>query len=236
MAEYAQPELTQLRQNLEQYFSKGDLETLAFDLGIDYENLNTDTKPHLARDLVQYCQRRDLLPELLQLCRQERPSADWPDDSGMTQDKPLAETGQAAEDLAYHSSRQIIKIGDTYNIGNISGSNVNINSTLANVSQNVDAIQSQDEKAKEELRLLLLQLGDLLEQAQPEESERAEAVADFAHELVAEASGEKPNSTKIRITGAGLKKAAENLVSLTPAVLGIATQIAELVTRLTSGS
>jgi len=48
--------LVQLHQNLVEYFSKEELRTLCFDLGIEHENL-PDAKEGLARALVRHCRR-----------------------------------------------------------------------------------------------------------------------------------------------------------------------------------
>ncbi len=65
-----------LREILIQYFSLGELQTLYFDLGIDYEALVGNTKAEKARELIEYLERRDRLSELLKLIHQERPDID----------------------------------------------------------------------------------------------------------------------------------------------------------------
>ena len=62
---------------LNQYFSRGELNTLAFDLGIDYQNIPGETKQERARELVLYCQRNGLLDGLLAEARRQRPHVDW---------------------------------------------------------------------------------------------------------------------------------------------------------------
>lgn len=56
-------------------FSLSDLHTLAFDLGIDREEIAGATKSDYARELVTYCSRRGLLPALVAVIRKARPEA-----------------------------------------------------------------------------------------------------------------------------------------------------------------
>ena len=68
-----------LRELMVRYFNKTELETLCFDLGIDKDNLPNATKPELAQEIILYCERHDKLENLLEICRQQRPHAEWPD-------------------------------------------------------------------------------------------------------------------------------------------------------------
>jgi endonuclease III len=125
-------------------------------------------------------------------------------------------------------------LADTFNMsGDFRGAILNIKSTLANVQQSVGDIRSDDLAGKEELKQLIDQLNQALQQAPPEKSEQAQAVAQTAQVLVEQAGGEQPNKTLIELTGEGLKKAAKNLAEVTPAVLTIASQIVMVVLRLT---
>lgn len=71
--------LSQLRQSLIQQFSKSELHHLAFDLGVEYEELTGSTRSDKAVSLIEYLQRNGRLPELITQCRQLRPSTIWPD-------------------------------------------------------------------------------------------------------------------------------------------------------------
>ena len=70
-------ELTSLRQNLVRYFSKTELKDLCFDLRVDYETFTGDGKLTIARELVLFCERNNLLPKLTQTCRELRPHVQW---------------------------------------------------------------------------------------------------------------------------------------------------------------
>ena len=57
--------LTQLRQLLVKRFSDGELRTLCFDLGVEYEDLPGAGKTDKARELVDYMDRYDRLADLV---------------------------------------------------------------------------------------------------------------------------------------------------------------------------
>ena len=124
--------------------------------------------------------------------------------------------------------------GDTFVLsGNFAGAFVNINSILDRTTQSIGAIPHADASFKEALEELVEELKVVLQQAPPEQGEEAEAVAEFAQELVEAAKEEKPNKFKLRISADGLKKAAENLATIVPPVLAIASQIADTIIRFT---
>jgi ElaB/YqjD/DUF883 family membrane-anchored ribosome-binding protein len=123
--------------------------------------------------------------------------------------------------------------GDTFNMsGDFRGANVNVKSTLTNVSQTVGALPNAEEAVKAELQSLLTQLNDALQEAGKERPKEAEAVAQQAGMLVETATKEHPNPVMVNINAEGLKRAAETLASITPAVLTIVTQIIATILKL----
>ena len=68
-----------LRELMLRYFNKPELESLCFDLGIDRHDLPNATKQELAQEIILYCERRQLTERLLEICRRQRPLAEWPD-------------------------------------------------------------------------------------------------------------------------------------------------------------
>jgi hypothetical protein len=78
------------RQKIESAFNKGQLKTLCFDMGIDYENL-PETKEGMVRELLQYCVRQNRVNELLQICREKRPTIAWPDLTDLNLTSPASE-------------------------------------------------------------------------------------------------------------------------------------------------
>ena len=67
----------EFREAIEGSFSHNELYTLCFDLGVPYENLRHHTKELFVRELIEYCLRRKLLPQLLNLLARERPHIQW---------------------------------------------------------------------------------------------------------------------------------------------------------------
>ena len=116
--------------------------------------------------------------------------------------------------------------------GDFRGSIINIKSTLTNVQQSVGEIRSNDQDSRKELEKLIGQLSDALEKVPEKSREQAEAVAETAKVLVDTAKTEKPNKAMIKITGEGLKLAAQNLADVMPIVVTIAGHIALTVAKL----
>lgn len=79
---------TRLRQILTTYFDKGELRTLCFDLGVDYDDLPGEAKVDKARELVSYMERRNRIPELVAMGRRLRPNAPWEDTSVVSVEAP----------------------------------------------------------------------------------------------------------------------------------------------------
>lgn len=109
--------------------------------------------------------------------------------------------------------------------GQVTGKNVNIGSTLSNVTQQVGAMTQAGADDKAELEQLIKQLETELNKLPADHQEEAETIAEFTQEMVAEAGKEKPKKSKLEITGEGLKKAAQNLAVVAPLIGEIAGKI-----------
>jgi len=59
------------------YFSGSELNTLCFDLGIEYENLAGDTKESKSRELIVHCERNGQFSKLLKYCQGHRSHVKW---------------------------------------------------------------------------------------------------------------------------------------------------------------
>lgn len=70
--------LQELHQLIEQYFNSEEIHSLAFKLGIEYENITGSTRKLRALSLIEYCARHGLLQALVGWCKKKRPSVDWP--------------------------------------------------------------------------------------------------------------------------------------------------------------
>lgn len=71
--------LSELRKIIDQYFSQEEIILLCSDLGIDFEHLPGQAKLMKIHNLLLHLTRRDYLTNLIELCRQLRPKASWPD-------------------------------------------------------------------------------------------------------------------------------------------------------------
>lgn len=118
--------------------------------------------------------------------------------------------------------------------GNIQAGNVAINSKQkfgdnATITINIGALQgAADGSPQAELRKLLEQLETQLMSLPAEQAEDAELIREYANTAVEETVKETPNPKKLKITGDGLKAAAQNLLAVAP----IAVQIAEVLLRI----
>ncbi len=66
-----------LRENINRYYSLDEIESLCFDLGVDFENIGGSSKPGKVLELIQYMERRGRLLELADSCRKFRPHIDF---------------------------------------------------------------------------------------------------------------------------------------------------------------
>lgn len=60
------------------HFSSDEIDGLAFDLDLNGDYVEVDTKAGKARELVLACDRRSLMDDLLHVCKEKRPRASWP--------------------------------------------------------------------------------------------------------------------------------------------------------------
>jgi hypothetical protein len=66
-----------LRKNLVEFFNDSELRDLCFDMNVDYESLNGQNKADKARELVAFCERRQVIADLVARCRKLRPKVEW---------------------------------------------------------------------------------------------------------------------------------------------------------------
>lgn len=77
IANSGQGERQRLAQLLARHFSEDDLDSLAFELNLNGDYEGAGSRAAKARRLVQVCERRDMIGELIELCQRERPKAAW---------------------------------------------------------------------------------------------------------------------------------------------------------------
>ncbi|VAW40225.1 hypothetical protein MNBD_CHLOROFLEXI01-1588 [hydrothermal vent metagenome] len=71
------PQVGELGKLISKWFSKDELRNLSLYLSLDYENLPSDTKDNLARELVNQARRENKVPKLWEKLYEERPHVDW---------------------------------------------------------------------------------------------------------------------------------------------------------------
>jgi hypothetical protein len=133
------------------------------------------------------------------------------------------------------SERNKLEAGKTqniYNIGSIINSNVNIASTLSQVTQNIVTAPNIDEAGKKQLAELIEQLKIELQKAPPEKREDVEDLAESAKVLVEAGTKEQPNKKTIQRNANTLKQAAKDIASVMPVVSTIAVSIVKTVLQL----
>jgi len=74
-----QPETyrARLRLMIDRHFDKSELQTLCFDMDVDYDRLSGENRSDKARELVAYCERRQIIPDLVAKCKELRPKVLW---------------------------------------------------------------------------------------------------------------------------------------------------------------
>jgi len=127
---------------------------------------------------------------------------------------------------------QEIIMGNKYSFGNITGSNVNVDSVLNQVAQTIGAASNVDDVGKKQLAELIEQLKAELQKTPPEMKDDADALAKTAKALIEAGTEAQPNKSMVQITADGLKKAAKNMASVVPPVLTIATSIVKTVFQI----
>ena len=73
-----QPQLVELNSKMNQVFSLDEIESLCFDMGINFESLPGGNKGSRIRELIEFCRRRGRDKELAAKVRAERPNVAWP--------------------------------------------------------------------------------------------------------------------------------------------------------------
>lgn len=87
-----------LRETLFNGFSLDELQTLCFDLSIDFDGLTGNNKQAKAREIILYCEKIGRVPELVEAIRRFRPNLDLPDPSKI---EPSLEQRNADELVPY---------------------------------------------------------------------------------------------------------------------------------------
>ena len=101
-----------------------------------------------------------------------------------------------------------------------------------NLSIAVGSLPAASEDVRQELQQQIAQLLRALEAVPADRTDGVLEVQMAAEGAVVEAEKEQPEKKRLVIQGKNLKKAAENLAAVAPAVLQIATQVAATLLRI----
>ncbi|HAE41690.1 MAG TPA: hypothetical protein DCG34_02070 [Clostridiales bacterium] len=144
--------------------------------------------------------------------------------------------------LQYHAKQMFfggfvqqmeVNMGDQVNISNVTGSVINVDSILENVSQNISTIPRGDSNYKDELKLLVKELKDLSREVPEEKKPDAEKMANRVDTAIKEVAKNDPDKELIKFSLESLKKAASNIAALVPSILPIVIQIVDHIKKLT---
>jgi DNA polymerase III delta prime subunit len=94
--------LRQLRQAIAERFDRAELETLVFDLNVDWDELAGDTKSRKTLSFLIHLAQANRLADLLTLLRTERPQHQWPElpiDLPLFTPQPLIQEGRVRQTL-----------------------------------------------------------------------------------------------------------------------------------------
>ncbi len=69
---------------MDEAFELADLEDLTFEMEIPFEDLGSRRKSGKVRELIQWCQRRKMIPTLLQTLTELRDEIDWYEAAGLS--------------------------------------------------------------------------------------------------------------------------------------------------------
>ena len=69
--------LQKLTDKIERLFNISELRDLCFRLSVEYDDLSGENRKDKVRELVQFCNRRGKIDELMHLCRLLRPNESW---------------------------------------------------------------------------------------------------------------------------------------------------------------
>ncbi|MFN8485667.1 MAG: SIR2 family protein [Anaerolineae bacterium] len=90
-------DLVQIRVSMTDAFSLDEFKTFCFDLQdsgikVDYDDLEGEGKGAKVRALIEYCERRNLLPQLIDACKKARPGVSWEDVTPVAPPSPTPPT------------------------------------------------------------------------------------------------------------------------------------------------
>ncbi|MBK7180659.1 MAG: hypothetical protein IPH82_26345 [Chloroflexi bacterium] len=77
VVKYETSNIVDLAKKISYHFNNIEIKELCFMLGLDIENLAGLTKNDKAQELVLYFERHSQIPDLINICQEQRPSVNW---------------------------------------------------------------------------------------------------------------------------------------------------------------
>lgn len=142
-------------------------------------------------------------------------------------------TVNATNVIVGNDANMTVSYGPRYDLsGDFRGALLNIESTLRDTQQAIDALPTAGDDARAGLHRLVVRLDRALRATPPGREAEATEVADLARELIEKAGGPKPRPAVIRGQGDALREAAAALADAVPDAPDIAAQLAASVAVL----
>lgn len=187
----------QMKKVLIRYFSKSELTSLCFDLGIPDEDLDNSTLTALAQSLTKYADRHNLFDKLVATVQAERPHASW-ESSG-----PAAAAGSASAPIPTGDSQPQASSGPTYVFhGPVTGAAIGGGKVRAENIAGRDIVIGQPPQNLELFEEQLQALKQLLAEAIAADaisSERdAETIVADVEDVIAEVESTEPRGNRIK--------------------------------------
>lgn len=123
--------LVRLRRLIASRFNDGELRTLCFDLGVDYEDLPGEGKSDKARELVSFLERRNRIPELVEMGKQQRSDIRWESVYHIPPERSQASNGTEEASEAPSLDARILKALYTYYLQHPGSPQMNLNELIA---------------------------------------------------------------------------------------------------------
>ncbi len=105
-------------------------------------------------------------------------------------------------------------------------------SAVSNAGQIAATLGKGDDNTRQELKMLIEQIGELLKKAPAEKVDDAQAVASASEDLMSEAKKDKPNLPRIKSLGRSLIDIAATVADFAPSAVSLATKIVSIVGML----
>lgn len=179
----------QLHKALDKYFSLGELRTLSFELGIDYENLGGHSKNEKSLALVQYSQRHAIFDRVVAYVQHARPHVNLAD-ATVDLANPAPPAAKAGNTYTFYGPVTGSAIGEgSVQAHNIAGRDINITNDYAEPTN------------KEEFAEQLAQMEALLKEAiangEIEDARDAETAVEDIQDAIAEVQHDQPRPSRI---------------------------------------